>query len=211
MNREIQVLQPSHQDLVPYVQGGINHFGNNGTQIAHVETVNIHNFGINQLPDASLKFDNDYYNLFVIEDETFESLQFTVPGEVALTKAAGMAKDIEAEFAGLTHEAITRIKTFPSIFASTNRGWATTDNDHKAIYGVVTDVRPQGNSIKISFRPICVISQQQLNENAAALGITSASTSNELKRTHWAIKPIHLIEELHRLGINVPTTPTGAA
>ena len=68
---------------------------------------------------TSFALNTDYYNLFVIGTETFSDGHFIVPKDRALTES--MTDENKAQFSSLTDEAIERIKTFPSLFASENR------------------------------------------------------------------------------------------
>ncbi len=143
--------------------------------------------------------------MFVIGEETFTEGHFTVPKDRALTQS--MTPENMARFSSLSDEAIAQIKTFPSLFASENHHYGKTVEDHLVTYGFVTDVRIQDNGIKVHFIPLCQFPQQRLNEIAYQIAIQSASTFNELNRTHWAIKRLNLIEELRSAGISV-LTPT---
>ena len=150
---------------------------------------------------ASVNLNMDYYNLFVLGGETYCGGHFTVPKDRALTEST--SQDVKAQFAALSEDAILQIKTFPSLFASENHRYGKTDDTHQAYFGLVTDVRIQDNGIKIHFRPLSTIPQQRLNEIAYKIAIQSASSTNELNRTHWAIKKVNLIEELKAAGISV--------
>ena len=143
----------------------------------------------------------DYYNLFVIGNETFLDGHFIVPKDRALTQS--MTPENKAQFSSLSDEAIERIKTFPSLFASENHCFGKTDDDHCAIFGLVSEVRIQDNGIKIHFCSLWPIQQQRLNEIIFQLAIEGTTSFNELNRTHWAIKRLNLIEELRAAGISV--------
>ena len=155
----------------------------------------------NGIKNISVSMNTNYYNLFVIGAETYSDGHFIVPKDRALTES--MAAETKSLFSSLSDEAIAQIKTFPSLFASENRGYGKTDEDHQACYGLVMDVRIQDNGIKIHFQPLSPIPQQRLNEMAFQLGIQGMPTFNELNRTHWAIKRVNLIEELRSAGISV--------
>lgn len=150
---------------------------------------------------ASVNLNMDYYNLFVIGDETFCDGHFIVPKDRALTEC--MSQEAKDQFSALGKDAVSQIKTFPSIFACENHGYGKTDDTHQAYFGLITDVRIQDNGIKIHFRPLSTIPQQRLNEIAYKLAIQCASSFNELNRTHWTIKKVNLIEELKAAGISV--------
>ena len=150
---------------------------------------------------TSFALNTDYYNLFVIGNETFADGHFIVPKDRALTE--GMTPENKAQFSALSDEAIVQIKTFPSLFASENRHYGRTDDDHNAIFGLVSEVRKQDNGIKIRLRPLWPIPQQRLNEIASQIAMQGTPSFNELNRTHWAIKRLNLIEELKAAGISV--------
>jgi hypothetical protein len=146
-------------------------------------------------------FTNEYYNLFVIGDEDFSAGHFIVPKNRALAEPEFIEKAIKAEFASLSEPAIAKIKTFPSIFASENHSYGKTDNEHLAIFGMVTDVHIQENGIKIHLHSLNYIPQQMLNEISQDLAICARSSFSELNHTHWTIKQIDLIEELTDAGL----------
>jgi len=184
--------------------------GDNNMQIASVGTMNnIANYVLppvkanNGTTVSAVAICRDYYNLFVVENEAFTEIvgHFTVPKDLALTES--MTEELKTQFSTLQGDAIPRIKTFPSIFASTNRGFGKTDADHMAYYGIELDVERQGNGIKINYYKLSPVPQQKLNEMVATIGLEYASSFNELDKTHWAIKQIDLIEELRRAGISV--------
>lgn len=155
------------------------------------------------LYNAATKISSEYYNLFVVGDESFNEGFFLIDKERALTVSEGVAADISEQFASLSPEAQALIKTFPSIFASENHQYGHTDEAQLAVFGVVTDIRVQENGIKIYYQRFCNIPQQRLNEIMLRLAIKGSSSFNELNRTHWTIKRINLIEELRAAGISV--------
>lgn len=150
---------------------------------------------------TNLALNMDYYNLFVIGDETYCDGHFTVPKDRALTES--MSQEAKIQFAALNENAVSQIKTFPSLFASENHGYGKTEDAQLAFFGFVTDVKIQDNGIKIHFRTLSTIQQRKLNEIAFKIAILGSSTFNELNRTHWAIKKVNLIEELKAAGISV--------
>ena len=151
--------------------------------------------------NTNIALNMDYYNLFVICDETFCDGHFTIPKDRALTES--MSPETKVQFSALSDEAVSQIKTFPSLFASENHSYGKTDDDHQACFGLVTGVKIQDNGIKIHFRPLWPVPQQRLNEISSKIALQSASSFNELNRTHWAIKKVNLIEELKSAGISV--------
>jgi len=189
----------------------INLPGDGNTLIAQANTVqqNVNLFlmpGAQPLSNGMVQgyqqtFNHDYYNLFVIGEELFNSDHFLVPKDRALTEST--MKDVKDALATLTPEAVATIKTFPALFASENHYFGRTDETHYAYYGFVTDVRVQDNGIKVYFRSLNPVPQQKINELAFELGLGRASSLNELNRTHWAIKKINLVEALRDAGISV--------
>lgn len=104
------------------------------------------------ITNMSFALNTDYYTLFVIGDETFSEGSFIVPKDRALTES--MTPENKAQFSALADEAIAQIKTFPSLFMSENHQYGKTDDDHSAIFGIVSEVRIQDNGIKIHFRAL---------------------------------------------------------
>ena len=209
MPNELQIAQKAEL-LSNLPTNTMAQIGNSNTQVAHANTVNsVTNLILppiqakNGTMVNSIELCRDYYNLFVIENEMFSDNigHFTVPKDLALTES--MTVELKAQFSTLQGDAIPRIKSFPSIFASTNQGFGKTNADHMAYYGVVLDVEPQGNGIKITYYRLSAVPQQRLNEMAAILSLQHASSFNEFDKTHWAIKQVDLIEELRSAGISV--------
>lgn len=199
------ILQPTT------VPTNINLPGDGNTLIAHTNAVSMSTNTINvfvpspqpngvMLP-TKRTLNTNLYNLFVIGDETFASGHFIVPKDRALTEC--MIPELKAKYAMLNEDAITAIKTLPSVFASENLHYGYTDITQQAYFGLVTDIKIQENGIKVHCQLLSAIPQQRLNEIAFNLAINGASSFNELNRTHWAIKHINLIEELKDAGISV--------
>ena len=209
MPNELQIAKKAEL-LSNLPSNAMAQIGNNNTQVANANTVNsVTNLILPPVQTKSgatvsaVAICKDYYNLFVVEGEAFAEIvgHFTVPKDRALTES--MTNDLIAQFSTLQGEAISQIKTYPSIFASTNRGYGKTDADHTAYYGIVLDVEPQGNGIKINYYKLSSVPQQKLNEMVIDLDIQYASSFNEFDKTHWAIKEVDLVEQLRLAGISV--------
>jgi len=183
--------------------------GNHNTLIDRASNVNliVNNIplgrrGISTVQNIPVSICSDFYNLFVIGGETFENDHFLVPKDRALNENS-TSFEIRDKLNSLSPEAILKIRSFPSIFASENHRYGKTDDMQTAIYGFVTDIKIQDNGIKIYYACLNYIPQQRLNELAFELGIKGTSALNELNRTHWAIKKINLVEALRDAGIPV--------
>ena len=209
MGKEIQAI--GGRAISPSATPTFSQNGDNNTQIGYVAKYENHSHTLIVLPSnhpnvrnngvQELKFNYDFYNLFVIGAEEYKDPSFIVPKDRALTEST--AQNIKTMCDSLSPNAIEIIKTFPAIFASENHGYARTDENHVAYYGYVENVVVQDNGIKIYYHRLNTIKQQNLNLIAHALDIAHAKAFNELNRTHWAIKRINLIEELERAGISV--------
>lgn len=206
MNNKLQTLP---LDNLPANTTVFAQTGERSVQVAQANNVNnvvnlivpMMSPGAGGFVNTNIALNMDYYNLFVIGDETFCDGHFTVPKDRALTES--MSPEVKAQFASLSEDAVSQIKTFPSLFASENHSYGKTDDAHQACFGIVSDVKIQDNGIKIHFRPLWAIPQQKLNEIAFNIALQRASSFNELNRTHWAIKKVNLIEELKAAGISV--------
>ncbi len=186
----------------------VNQNGPKNMHIDNVGTVHVHNTMLfpqqaqrqaMNAPATQGSTNQDYYNLFVIGNEAFDSGHFIVPKDRALTES--ITDELKLEYASLSDHAMAEIKRMPAIFASENHGYGSTDAEHEAILGHVTDIKIQENGIKIFYHIMVYFPQQILNERAFDFAIRGASAFNELNRTHWTIKRINVVEELRSVGI----------
>lgn len=209
MNTELQILSGTMLPT-PAEQPTFSQVGDKNVQVGRADNVNqVINIivpgsirsAISPTIASGIRLNTDYYNLFVIGNEAFDSDHFILPKDRALTES--IAPEIKSQFARLSEDAIAQIKTFPALFASENHLYGQTDDAHTAYVGVVTEIRIQENGIKIYFRLLSPLPQQRLNALASNLALGRASFFNELNRTHWTIKRINLMEELATAGLSV--------
>lgn len=192
-------------------QTTVNLPGDNNTLIAHADQVNNEYrplYVFNNQPNGSItagtvqEFNPDLYNLIVVGDGDLDGTgHFLVDKRRVITEST--AQDLKDAYASLTPEAIKEIKTFPAIIATENHSYGKTDDQHQAIYGIITDVKIQDNGIKVYYQVLNMIPQQKLNDLAMKLGLGSATSFSELNRMHWAIKRINMVEVLREAGIRV--------
>lgn len=206
MDNKIQIRPTSNlslQEPTSFTQNG-----NNNAQINYADKVQrIINFilpgdtGDNSNLLTQWVLDPSFYNLFVIGKEDFKGNYFIVPKEHALTES--IAADIKFKYATLSSTAISKIRTYPAIFANKNKGLGCTDAEHEAYFGAVCDVKIQENGIKIYHKCLAHLPQQKLNNLACKLGIQKAASCNEFDHTHWTIKNINIIKEFKNADINL--------
>jgi hypothetical protein len=203
MSNKLQALN-NNLPTIAAPQTAFHNTAENVMQILNQGTINMYPANDNgSLYNAATRISTEYYNLFVVGNESFAENSFLIGKECSLTMDEGVSPEISARFASLSEDAKAEIKTFPSIFASINHKYAHTDDAHNAILGIVTDVKVMENGIRIHIHKACYIPQQRLNEIASEIGLHVASMANELCRTHWAIKRLNLIEKLEAAGLNV--------
>lgn len=162
--------------------------GDRHTLVAHRDAVN-NNYNVVLLngsqtagydvdAGASLEFNPDYYNLIVVgNDDLDEPRHFLVRKDRALTEST--TKELRERYTAFMPEAISVIKTFPAIIATENCQYGKTYSDHKAVYGIITDIKVQDNGIKVYYQILNWIPQQKLNELAPEFGIDGTSNFNE--------------------------------
>jgi len=142
-----------------------------------------------------IQLSTDYCNLFIVKGEDFCGGCFTIPKDKIL---------INNRFPALTTEAISEIKTYPSLFMDTNHDYRKCANPNQQFYyGIVTRIKEQIRGIKIHFQKLSVqpLSQQRLNEVAVTLGINTDNGVDVLDETGWIIKKMDLRRELTTNGI----------
>ena len=204
------LIIPAESLPINTAQTVLTQTGDKNTAIAHADNVNLlTNIVVPAIPhsnngaviNSGFTFNKEYYNLFVIGGETFSAGHFFVPINRALTES--IAPEIAVRFNHLNDEAVSQIKTFPALFMSENHHNGHTSPDHKAYFGIVTDISVQENVVKIWFQAVAALPQQRLNKMAINLKISSSSLTNELSRTHWTIKSVNLLEELAAAGLSI--------
>jgi len=143
----------------------------------------------------------EHYNLFVLENEEYESGYFSIPRDVSICKY--MHKE-DIEFFHLLSDVKRQdIFNMPCIFAKRNMDFRTTDENHPALLGRISNITVQRNNLKISFIGYQPIKQQILNENPGIFGLATSSLRTELDEEHWSIKRINLVQAIESLGIKV--------
>jgi hypothetical protein len=149
---------------------------------------------------GGLPFDREFYNLFVIGGEKFESGSFTVSKERALV--ACIEQDVKIRFFNLRDDSVVeRILSLPSLFMSENVDYMRSQPGQKALLGRVTDLEIGTNAIKISYEASARILQQRVTDISHSLGMLGNPGSSELNDTHWTIKQIDLVKVLTDTGL----------
>ena len=141
------------------------------------------------------------YCLFVLENEDYNCGAFSIAKSCALRKYTG--SEHKERYIDLTPAVVTELASMPCIFAKRNMHFGYTEASHPALLGRITDMRVQGETIKICFSGFQGIQQQLLNQNIGLLGMAHASLRNELDEEHWAIKNCNLIDVIARLHIDI--------
>ena len=142
----------------------------------------------------------DYYNLIVQGwDGNFES-PFIFDPRRALTE--GMTESLKNQFSTLDPNAIRILYTFPTLFATENKEYGHTDEDHEIGFGFIQQIKVLPAGIKIYPDIRIRFPQQRCNENLIDLGFYGDERGNELNRTHWTIKQLDLIAELREMGLS---------
>ncbi len=184
----------------------VNQYGDKSVHIDKAENVTQHinlNFSYMQrLPNGAMQptsrtVNPEYYNLFVIGSETFESDHFLVPADRALSKG-WTSEELREKYGMLSDDAIEDIKTFPALFMPEAQ-WqrARTGENQQVFFGFVDGVRKQDSGIKIRCQLIWPIPMQQISDIGFELGMLNMTRGiSEMNHTHWAIKHINLKEEL---------------
>lgn len=155
------------------------------------------------LPTART-INQNYYNLFVMGSEAFDSDHFIVSPDRALSPY-WTSDELRGELGELSDEAIEKIKTFPALFLpEANDYYAKASDEQQVIFGFLDSVRVQDNGIKIRYQPLWPIPMQQISNIGFDLGMKDMTRAiTEMNHTHWAIKRIDLIEELKDAGISL--------
>ncbi|MBR1709772.1 MAG: hypothetical protein IJ719_13235 [Clostridia bacterium] len=147
-----------------------------------------------------LQLDRNYYNLFIVDGELFESRSFMLPLARSLNDC--IREEIRDKFRRLTEGDIAHLMHIPSVFATPNDRHKSANGEHQAILGRLTGIRVQGESARFNWKPYCLVPQQIFNENERLFNIWYADAVNELDDEHWTIKDISLLDAFNAVGFN---------
>jgi hypothetical protein len=135
----------------------------------------------------------DYYNLFVIEDETYQDGSFSISRSDALTRYTHDAE----HFRPMTADIISEIESMPCLFTIRNDNFSRCSDNWVCVAGKLSKITVHGSVIKFKFGYYApAIPQNLLNQNAELFGLATSSLRNELDDEHWAIKKIDLLTRL---------------
>ena len=154
---------------------------------------------------ATITLNKEFYNLFVVGGETFESGRFTIPNGRILNGNP----ELEERYASLNSDAIAEIKKMPSLFMSENKRYGgLTEPDHTAYFGIVLDARKQRKQTIVVFKSLLELPQQAIIDISVFLGIDNdGSGLTELNVTRWSIKRADLVSELRLAGYKIKSHP----
>lgn len=143
-----------------------------------------------------------YYNLFAIKNEDYDTGSFTVykKNSMVLTDPR-----LEEELWRLTDENLEWMKTLPCIFTKTNTLVDHSEPEAKAVLGKIDDIIIQDCGIKIKYSlSETVFPHNLLVGHQKELGMEKhrGMFRSRLYFEHWAIIKTDLVRTLETLGIN---------
>ena len=184
----------------------VNQYGEKNVHIDTAENVT-QNININfpyvqrmangTMQPTSRVINPEYYNLFVIGNETFEYDHFIVPADRALSRY-WTSEELRERYGTLSETAVEAMKTFPALFMpEAEFQHARAGENQQVFFGFVDGIRKQDNGVKIRCQLLWPIPMQQISNIGFELGMLDMTRGiSEMNHTHWAIKHINLKEEL---------------
>jgi len=152
---------------------------------------------------GGVAINREFYNLFVIGGEKFDSGSFSVP-KTMVFMAEYIEPEVKKRFMKLRDDkVIEQILSLPSLFMNENKDYLKSFPGQKALFGRVTDLTIKQNDIRISFEADMRIYQQSITDISYNLKIIGNPGCSELNNTHWTIKRIDLITILTETGLMV--------
>lgn len=194
MADEIQVASPSGLQQVQPTS--FAQTGDNNTQIGYVQQqiININQAGYMMNSYMPAMINNQYYNLFVVEQTGFNGM-VSIPRKSALDDYTDT--DIRRIYAKPKLAALEEIKQLPSVFIIRNKYGNHTDPGQNAGLGYVVNIEELGDVIRITHSPLRSIQQEILNGLEKELKLKSAAEINELDVVHWSIKQVDIMQILN--------------
>lgn len=171
--------------------------------VTHVYTSNPSiDLGLATLDD---RLNTNYYHLIVLGND-FDSIIVTIPKDRALSSHY-TDEIIRNKFVELTQENISELLKYPVLITTEcSDYYAKADNEQIAYVGKIEKIRtePQGIKLKLKLelsKPILLQKICSLGFELNLLNMDIAIT--ELNHSHWALKPVNLIQELSDAGIDI--------
>lgn len=142
------------------------------------------------------QLDTQRYNLFVLQDESYNSGSFSITEDDALKNTDPKLKK---QFSSLGSELLR----MPCIFATKNPDYKYAPNYLSAHVGKLTEIRPQGSHIKFCFEKYEKFKQQLINADIKRFGLRENELRNQLDEVHWGIVEGNLLEIIDELEIEI--------
>ncbi len=142
------------------------------------------------------QLDTQRYNLFVLQDESYNSGSFSITVDDALKHTK---PELKKEFSSLGSDLLR----MPCIFASKNPDYKYAPNYLSAHVGKLTDIRPQRDHIKFCFEKYEKFKQQLMNADMKHFNLRENELRNQLDEVHWCIIEGNLLEIIDELGIEI--------
>ena len=140
----------------------------------------------------------DYYNL-VVGSSIIDSVFVKVDKKRAIN-GFYTEDELRDKYASLSLDAIKEIQRFPILVVPEATGYyGKASDDQYGYVGIIEKIRKDSCDIvlKCKFEEKKTIPLKKISEIALDLGIQNMDLAiTELNHTHWAIKPVNLIEEL---------------
>ncbi|MUP58517.1 hypothetical protein C3L56_00545 [Veillonellaceae bacterium M2-4] len=140
----------------------------------------------------------DYYNL-VVGSSVIDSVFVKVDKKRAINDFY-TEDELRDKYASLSIYAIKEIQRFPILVVPEATGYyGKASDDQYGYVGIIEKIRKDSCDIvlKCKFEEKKTIPLKKISEIALDLGIQNMDLAiTELNHTHWAIKPVNLIEEL---------------
>ncbi|WP_288863358.1 hypothetical protein [uncultured Megasphaera sp.] len=140
----------------------------------------------------------DYYNL-VVDSSVVDSVFVKVDKKRAI-KGIYTEDELRDKYASLSLDAIKEIQRFPILVVpEATEYYGRASDDQYGYVGIIEKIRKDSCDIvlKCKFEDKKPIPLKKISEFAFELGIQNMDRAvTELNHTHWAIKPVNLIEEL---------------
>lgn len=165
---------------------------NQGAPNSAAQMIAIHNFS------------KKYYQLLVTCDpDVFKTNNVTFPLDRALGQRY-VPEEILARCSSLSEKGITELKTFPALVCMENTEYHGIPNpDQNAIYAYITQVKNEGNQIRVAFHPIGLFPQKILCEKKYAIyfDLNMSCAITDLNHSAWSVHKVNLFEAFNEAGL----------
>lgn len=154
-------------------------------------------------PAETRSLDISKYHLFVVGAEEFDESGYFLIGRDRSMVEESTEESLQLRYRNLSDSALAELMLFPAIFLAETDKHKIKDDSQYVYFGVITNIKPLHENIKIYYRILSSFRISQLVEMKSDLDIHGAPCFGELNHTHWSLKDVNAYDVFKKYDVPV--------